>query len=91
MSATLIADTWQTARTNHRCSACEGIIAAGDRYRRQRLVDDDPYVFKCHALCDQLWWFLHGELDLWDDDALDPYDDVRPGLMRFFAALGFAS
>lgn len=87
MSVTILADEWLVARKEHTCDACLGVIAAGDRYRRQRNVDDHVFTFKCHALCDAIWWHLYYEHGLFDDEALDPSDDIRPALQQFFDTL----
>lgn len=86
MSVVLLADEWPTARKEHRCGVCLGTIGAGDRYRRQRLVDDDPYVFKAHALCDAAYWKAQRESGLFDDEFLE-WSEVRPLVEQFFAAI----
>lgn len=89
MSVTMLADDWPVARVEHRCSLCGGVIAPGDRYRRQRYVDDDPYTLKTHGLCDAAYWVAYREFDYWDDEPVDQ-GEVELVMMRFFAALAGA-
>jgi hypothetical protein len=84
---TVLADTWQTAKKPHICDACVGVIAAGDNYRRQRIIGEDgPYVYKCHALCDAVYWRAHRRLELMYDESLDD-SEIREELLSVFAAL----
>ncbi len=84
---TLLADDWIVARKKHRCDACCGTIGAGDVYRRQRAIGDDgPYTYKCHRLCDALYWKMHRESGLWDDDAVDD-GELRRELALIFGVL----
>jgi hypothetical protein len=78
------------ARKDHTCDACLGIIASGDRYHRQRSIwEGEPMVYKCHALCDAVYWRMHRERELWDDESLDD-SEIREGLLRVFASLSQA-
>ena len=87
MSATLLADEWPVARKEHTCHACFGTIGKGDTYRRQRLVwDGQPGVYKAHRLCDGLYWKMHREAGLWDDEGVDE-GELRAELALIFAGL----
>lgn len=83
---TLLADEWPVARIEHRCGVCLGVIGRGDRYRRQRLVDDEPYTFKTHGLCDVAYWRSFRESGLTDDDVLE-WSEVEPFVAAFFASV----
>lgn len=87
MSVTVLSSDWHVARKPHWCDACLGVIAPGDRYLRQRCIGDDPYTFKSHALCDAAYWHAYREMELWDDDSPDPFEDIRP---RVAVAFSFA-
>lgn len=83
----LLDDVWHVARKAHQCCVCWGTIAPGDRYHRQRVVQDgDPGVFKCHALCDLAYWWAHTDLGLDSDEAPDWHEDMAPLVAAFFAA-----
>lgn len=87
MAVTVLDDVWPVARKEHRCDVCMGVIAAGDRYRRQRNVDDDVYTFKAHALCDAAYWVAYKEAGCWDDEGPDWSDYIKPAIERFFKAV----
>lgn len=84
---TLLADEVRTARKAHGCNACLGMIAAGDRYARQRIVDGgDAWVWKAHLLCHAAWNFGCAELELVSDEGLEP-DELRGFVLRFFETI----
>lgn len=59
-----------TARKEHKCEYCGGIIHVGEKYDRQTIVFDGRiYDWICHIECTQLAY----ELDMFDDcyDGLD--------------------
>lgn len=90
MSALVLDDQRHVARKDHRCDVCLGVIAAGDRYHRQRNIGDDgPYTFKAHLLCDTAYWLATKQLGLrsdWDEYP-DVSDEVLPLVQRFFVNL----
>lgn len=75
------------ARKDHRCDICLGTIGTGDRYLRQRGINDDPYVFKAHNLCWRAWRKAHRDAGYFDDEAPDHDEEVLPLVRAFFAAL----
>ena len=69
-----------TARKDHRCEYCGGIIHKGEKYMRQTNVfDGDIYTFKCHDLCHTLASFLCEDdgdgimVEYWQDIVSDMY------------------
>ena len=69
---TLISQREQTARKTHRCSACGGDIAVGERYGIDLYVDGrDFYMWKIHLVCAALFRAFY-----------DGYDDVGEGALR---------
>ena len=77
MSNTLLADDRPTARKTHRCSDCEGLILPGTRYRSQRVASDGSvWTYKEHESCHDVYWRLHREAGLWEDEGVDP-ESVR--------------
>ena len=66
----IISTTWRTARKEHRCNYCGGIIRPGERYEYSvNKFDGDIYEWKSHEKCT----FIAGEI--WDyadpDDGMD--------------------
>lgn len=88
MSAVVLAEERPVARKAHVCEACFGIIRAGDRYYSQRYVYDDQIgSWKLHESCLSLYWAMHRDAGLWEDDAVDPEElrDVWLGLFAWMA------
>lgn len=60
-----------TARKEHRCDFCGGVIAIGDKYERQtNIYDNQIYDWICHSECQAV---AH-KLDMYnrcDDEGLD--------------------
>ena len=84
-------DTWQVARKVHGCNACLGRIPTGERYHRQRLVwDGEMSTYKCHAICDAIYWKLYREYELFDDESVEP-NQIQDGLLAVFATLSALS
>lgn len=87
MSAILLADDRPTARKQHRCEVCNGTIAIGERYVRQRgIFDGAAYTWKGHALCATAQIKAHRDLDLPHDEGVEP-EEALPYIERFFAVL----
>ena len=90
MSATLLADDRHTARKTHRCSDCDGLILPGTRYRSQRVASDGSvWTYREHESCHDVYWLLHREAGLCEDDSVDP-ESVREvfGVLFTFMAGG---
>lgn len=86
MAVLVLDDKWLTARKEHRCDVCQGVIGTGDRYRRQRNKYDDIYTFKAHALCDAAYWIRYRETGAWEEDQMDwTEDDIGGLVLGFFA------
>ena len=47
----IISSTYQTARKEHRCDYCAGIINIGEKYERSVLKGDYLYAWKSHLRC----------------------------------------
>lgn len=47
----ILDDETPRARIEHRCSCCGRTIAPGERYHRQRIIGDYPYVYRCCEHC----------------------------------------
>lgn len=70
MSCETIAETWQVAKKEHRCSWCGQQIPIGERYLRSRVVfEGDPQTNKLHSEC--------------ADAAADDYREWGEGYMPF--------
>lgn len=50
--------TTHTARKEHTCDFCGGIIHKGELYYRSTIVDGEIYTCKVHDLCETLAYFL---------------------------------
>lgn len=86
---TVLEDAYPVARKQHFCDICNGIIGIGDQYHRQRNIGDDgPYVFKGHHLCWGAWNKAYRELGLWDDEAPDWFEDIKPLVTGALRLLG---
>lgn len=86
MTTTVLDERRPVARTRHRCEACEGIILPGDRYYVQTNVyDGDLCRWKLHESCQSLYWAMHRDAGLWEDEGVDPGDlrDVVLDLFRW--------
>lgn len=60
---TILKESKPTARKEHRCDYCNGIIKIGTRYHRDTLIyDDKPYDWCCHSECSEI---TH-DLKMWD-------------------------
>ena len=90
MSATVLAESKPVARKRHQCAGCEGTIEPGTRYYLQRNVyDGHLYLWKMHDSCVALYWAIHREAGLSEDDIVDPEEirEVIAGLFRRMAAV----
>lgn len=80
----------RSARKSHYCDICGGTIGVGDSYSRQRGVyDGDPYTHVAHDLCIAAYYQAARDNDIrlgWEEYP-DFDDEVKPVLLRFFAAL----
>lgn len=86
---TILGATWHTARKQHGCDVCGGIIGVGDRYHRQRSIyDGEPQTFKAHGLCDVAYWRAHRDLDLYDDESPDWTEDIKPLIAAMLTLVG---
>lgn len=65
-------DTEPVARQFHECSACSRTIEPGEKYRRARIIADDPFTYKECAHCRA---FVALYLN---DFCPDPYDGWYP-------------
>lgn len=83
--ATLLASTYRrSAHDRHRCGHCGGFIPWGDRYLDQRLAGDGHvWTFRAHSACDAIYWRLHRELGLCDDDIVSPAE-IRDSIRAIF-------
>lgn len=87
MSVTLLDEKYVIARKWHRCCACLGVIAVGDRYLRQSVADNGRVgAWQAHALCEKAYWIAHAEAALFPDEEVDP-SEVAEVVERFFAAI----
>lgn len=77
MTATLLAERTPVARKTHRCADCEGLILPGTRYRQQQVAYDGTVsTYREHEACHGVYWALHREAGLWEDEHVDP-ESVR--------------
>lgn len=75
MSCTLIAETTQTAKKEHRCSWCGQQILVGESYLRSRVVfEGDPQTNKLHLECADAAAEDYRE---WGEGYV-PYENARP-------------
>lgn len=83
--ATLLASTCRrSAHGRHRCGCCGGFIPWGDRYLDQRIVGDGHvWTFRAHSVCNQVYWRLHREFGLCDDDIVSP-DAIQDSIRAIF-------
>ena len=82
MSYTLLRDERPTARKQHGCNECGGVIGAGDRYRRQAGVYyGDLGTYKAHALC-----FALVPWDEFDEDSPCDWWESQRRLTEWFEA-----
>lgn len=77
MTATLLHQTTRRARKAHRCGACNLPIEPGELYLDQRVAGDGTaWTWREHPLCHSVYWRIHREAGLDNDDSVDP-DEVR--------------
>lgn len=65
-----LSNSTPTARKEHKCEFCGGIIAIGEKYEKQTFIHDGYiYDWICHCKCSE----LASELNMYDDcdDGLD--------------------
>lgn len=80
-----------TARKEHSCNECRGVIAIGDRYERARIVDyAEAWTWKAHLLCLHASNEAARELELEYGDEGPSADEVHEVLLRVFGALAVA-
>lgn len=83
--STLLAEHRPVARKDHRCNDCEGVIVTGTEYLRQTCAYDGHLcTYKEHPWCQSVYWMLHREAGLYEDEAVDP-ESVREVFAVLFA------
>lgn len=78
------------ARVEHRCDVCSGVIGRGDRYVRQRNVQDgEAFTWKGHSLCSAAYMKAARDQGcvLAYEEYPDPDSEVMPIVRGVFAAL----
>lgn len=81
----LLASTYRrSAHGRHRCGYCGGFIPNGDRYLDQRCADSGQvWTFRAHSVCDVIYWNLHKESGLHEDDMVST-DSIRATIRLIF-------
>mgnify|MGYP000420278870 CR=1 FL=1 len=65
----------RTARKRHCCVDCERAIEPGERYTETRgFSDGAAYLNREHHACRALYWELHRQWSLADDEWIDPHE-----------------
>ena len=89
--AALIAEQRPVARQRHLCNDCDGVITPGSTYIRQAVTfDGSIYTWKEHPMCQDIYWALHREGGLCEDDVVSVQEvqDVIAMLFVFMAGGG---
>lgn len=83
MSA-LLAEVRPTARRAHQCDDCHGAIVPGATYVRQTVASDGSlYTWKEHPMCHDIYWALHREGGLCEDDVVS-VEEVQAVIAMLF-------
>lgn len=68
----VLRNTTPTARKEHKCEFCGGMIAIGEKYERQtNNYDGQLYDWVCHCECSQVASFMLRMYDECDDNGLN--------------------
>lgn len=81
-----ISDTIKSARKEHKCNLCEGIIKVGESYSHQVNKENGaPYTFKTHLKCGE----IASKLDMFADcdDGLTAYDFYNNICEEYYTAI----
>lgn len=73
-----------TARKDHKCSFCGGIIRKGDKYNSQTLKYDKIYTWKSHLRCDE----LVDVLDMEGDEGITSDDFMEYINQKYYELIG---
>ena len=74
------------ARKRHECNACQGFIAAGDRYYQQKCVDGGYlWTYRSHELCAAIFCEVAGQC--FDDPEDIGVGSIHERLWDFFGWL----
>ena len=67
----VLSDEKITARKEHRCNFCGGVIHKREKYRRQAIAEDgSAWTWKSHAVCDAISYEI---IDRYEDGITEDY------------------
>lgn len=84
MASLLASHQRRAAHSFHRCGCCGGRIPRGDQYLDQRVADNGTvWTFRTHAVCDRVYWRLHREFGMHEDDIVSA-EEIRATIRHIF-------